>query len=467
MMKKLFITLLVTFCLAFSLNAQRRLTLEECINIALDNNINIKTARNNAISAKAGYTQSKLNFLPSISAGASHRWSEGLSFDQTSGGLVNATTLSGGGSINANMTIFNGFSNALNVDQRKLQYEAAEQAIESNIQFTEAQVVGSFLQLIVAKEQLKIAEQTLELLNEQLGQQEKRQSAGVGNMEQVYNFKSRVAQQKLLIVNQENSLATAELTLIQLLLLDSTQDYEFAGITTDDAELESNIETYGSVFDRALAYSPSLKSSQYTLEASKKSSKSAEYAWMPSLTLNGSWSTGWSSNVRKFARDGNGDLILDPVTNRPTDIGVQDLSTQFENNVSKSASLNLSIPLFTRFQNRTGFQQARIQVLNSELNYELAKNNLTNQVQQAYLNLVNAQTQYTATKESLINLNTAFEFAKNRYDNGTIDFVTYLQSLNGKNNGELQLVQSKYGILLRKLILDIYTGDELKLPGSN
>jgi outer membrane protein len=75
------------------------------------------------------------------------------------------------------------------------------------------------------------------------------------------------------------------------------------------------------------------------------------------------------------------------------------------------------------------------------------------------LNLVNSKSAFAAAKESLLNLNMAFEFAKSRYENGTIDFVTYLQSLNGKNTGELQLVQTKYTILFRQLILDIYTGE--------
>ena len=456
-MKKLFITLLAAVTMSFGLNAQRVLTLEECINIALENNISIKQARNNAISAKAGYDQSKFNFLPNLTAGAGHSWSEGLFFDQTSGGLVNTTTLGGSGSINTNITIFNGFSNVLNMAQRKLQYQAAEQSIEGNVQFTEAQVVSFFLQVISAQEQLKIAEQTLDLLNQQLNRQEKIQEAGTGSMEQVYNFRSQVAQQRLLIVNQQNILASNKLSLIQLLLLDTTVDYEFSGITAADSELERNIEQYSSVYDRAVSYSPSLKSAQYSLEASKKSLKSAQYAWMPSLTASASIGTGWSSNRK--ARDENGDIILP--------IQVEGLSDQFESNVQKSARLNLNIPLFTRFQNRTGVQQSKIALLNSELNYEQQKNTLTNQVQQAYLALVNAQTSHAAAKESLVNLNTSFEFSKTRYENGTIDFVTYLQSLNNKNRGELTLVQAKYGILLRKLILDIYTGDELKLPGSN
>ena len=65
-----------------------------------------------------------------------------------------------------------------------------------------------------------------------------------------------------------------------------------------------------------------------------------------------------------------------------------------------------------------------------------------------------------------MSLDQSFDFAKNRYDNGTIDFVTYLQSLTAKNRGDLELVRSKYSILLRQFILDIYKG-ELMEPGTN
>lgn len=432
--------------------AQRALTLEECIDIALENNINIKTARNNAISARAGYTQSKFNFLPTLSAGASHSWSEGLQFDQTVGNLVNATALGGGGSLSANVTIFNGFRNVLTMGQRKLQYEASLQTIESNIQVTEVGVIGAFLNIISTQEQLKIANQTLELLNDQLSRQESIERAGTGSMEQVYNFRSQIAQQKLQIVNQENLLATNRLSLIQLLLLDASEDYEFLGVSTADAELEEEIESFGDVYSRAEEFSPSLKSAKYNLEATEKSLKIAQYAWMPTLTAGASWGTNWSSNFVNV-------LERDPITNDVIRTEVADWNTQFRANERKGANLNLSIPLFTRFQNRTGVQQSKVSLLNANLGLEQTKNTLTNQVQQAYLNLVNAKTSYAAAEESLVNLNTSFEFSKTRYESGTIDFVTYLQSLNNKNGAEFSLVQAKYSIMLRKLILDILTGE--------
>ncbi|MFT6053871.1 MAG: outer membrane protein [Roseivirga sp.] len=448
-MKKSIFGIFLLLLMANVLSAQNLLTLDECIQIALDNNLDIKRSRNNALAAKASLSQSKMNFLPSLVAGASHNWNEGLQFDNTSGSLVNTTTLSGRGFLSAGVTLFDGFSNVLAVQRNKILYEASEEAIKSNIQSTEASIVFSFLQIIINEENLKIAEVTSSLLKEQLDREEKREKAGVGNMEQVYNFRSQVAQQDLNIVNLSNSLESNKLTLIQLLFLDPSDDYQFEGIPAEDAELTASLEEYNQIYDRSMDFSPAVKSAELNLAASEKDFKIAQFTWMPSLSLNGSYGTGWSSNVK--SRNNAGNLIL-PVQ-------VLEVGTQFDQNRSKSAGINLNIPLFTRFQNRNQIQQSRIQVLNSELGLEQAKNNLTNLVQQAYLNLVNSKSAFAAAKESLLNLNMAFEFAKSRYENGTIDFVTYLQSLNGKNTGELQLVQTKYTILFRQLILDIYTGE--------
>ncbi|WP_288341877.1 TolC family protein [uncultured Roseivirga sp.] len=448
-MKRLFTIALLALLSSSTVWAQRVLTLEECIDIALQSNLSIKRAKNQAEIAKAQYTQSKFNFLPSLSASARHNWFEGLAFDQTSGSLVNTTTLGGGGSIGAGLTIFDGFSNVYGMQRAKATSEAAEEAVKGSIQSTQATIVSAFLQVITVRESLKMQQETLELLKGQLDRETKREQAGVGNMEQVYNFRSQIAQQELTIINLKNSLETNKLTLIQLLLLDPSEEYSFEGITTNDAELEQEIESYNQVYDRSVEISPSIRSAQLSLEASEKSLKIEKFNWMPSLTMSAGYGTTWSSNLRN-----------------PTDGSVVDLSTQFETNAAKSASLNLSIPLFTNFRNRTNMQVSKIQVLNSQLALEQAKNDLTNQVQQAYLNLVNAKTTYAAAKQSKVNLDQSFQFSESRYENGTIDFVTYLTSLVNKNRGDLELIRSKYLILLRQFILDIYKG-ELMEPGTN
>lgn len=440
-MKKLFYTLALIAIAGIQANAQTVLTLEECINIALENNLSIKRARNNAISARAGYTQSKMQFLPSLSASASHSWNEGLVFDQTSGSRVNATTLGGGASIGSNLTLFNGFRNVYGTQRSKYLLRASEEQVKTNELVTEAGVVNAFLNIINTRENLKIQEQTSDLLKEQLAREEKREQAGVGNMEQVYNFRSQVAQQELRIVNLRNTLQSNKLTLIQLLLLDPLDNYDFQGITPDDSLLEEEVENYQSVYDKARDFSPALRSAEFSMQASRRGLKIEQFNWMPSLSVGASYGSNWSSNIKDV--DGS----------------VLPIDQQMKNNISRGARFNLDVPLFTRFNNRTQMQQQKIRYLNAELTLQDTENNLRNDVQQAYLNLLNAKESYRAAKENLTSLENAFEFSQNRYENGTIDFVTYLVSLNGKNNGDLELTRAKYEILFRKLILDIYIGE--------
>lgn len=146
-MKRLFTIALLALLSSSTVWAQRVLTLEECIDIALQSNLSIKRAKNQAEIAKAQYTQSKFNFLPSLSAGASHSWREGLQFDQTTGNLVNTTALSGGMSIDASLTLFDGFSNLYGKQQAKASYQASEEAVRGTVQSIQAQIVGAFCRL--------------------------------------------------------------------------------------------------------------------------------------------------------------------------------------------------------------------------------------------------------------------------------------------------------------------------------
>ena len=95
---------------------------------------------------------------------------------------------------------------------------------------------------------------------------------------------------------------------------------------------------------------------------------------------------------------------------------------------------------------------------NAKLGVEQTELDVTNTVQRVYLDLISAQETYKAAQENLVALNQSFEFVKTRYENGAIDFYSYLESLNNKNRGEIELVNAKYSIVFRKKILDVYRG---------
>ena len=131
---------------------------------------------------------------------------------------------------------------------------------------------------------------------------------------------------------------------------------------------------------------------------------------------------------------------------------------QLGDNKYRRVSLNLSIPIFNKFQTKTDVQIARVNVADGVLANKQAEVDLTNSLQKAYLDFVSAQSSYKAAEENLVARRQAFLFMETSYDSGNTDLYNYLEALNNKNRAEMDLVNSKYSIVLRKRILDIYQG---------
>lgn len=444
------VSLLVHFVCVFSMvqgqdtntspEAKKILTLDDCLTIALDNNIQLKRAKNNAAAAKSNDFQAIMNFLPSVNAFANYQFSSGSNFDNNSGNFVTGNLQNSGPGVQANWTIFNGFNNihykkttAKNLESSANQIRAQEQQVQST-------VLGFYLAVVLDKENINISNARIQLLEAQLTRAEKRQSVGVDNLEQVYNLRSQLASEKLNLVNIQNLHRSDMLSLLQSLQLNTLQGYDLAPYDFESEQDLTQKDNFSAVLDKSLSYSPNIKSAEASAEAAKFNHKFAQTGMMPTLSLVGYYGTNYSSrNVDASAVE------------IPRD-------EQYRNLTAKSVNVQLNIPIFNNHRARTGAQTARVNMENALLDLEQTELTVTNTVQQVYLDLISAQASYGAAIENLNQLNQAFEFVKARYDNGATDFYTYLESLNNKNQAEIQLVNAKYSIVFRKKILDVYRG---------
>lgn len=94
--------------------------------------------------------------------------------------------------------------------------------------------MGSYLSVVLDKENIKISTDRIELLNAQLDRKKKRDAVGVGNLEQVYNFQSQLANENLRKVNLQNQLMADMLQLLQILQLEVSMDYDIAPYQFED-----------------------------------------------------------------------------------------------------------------------------------------------------------------------------------------------------------------------------------------
>jgi outer membrane protein len=431
-MKKIFLSIIFIPFFGF-VHAQEQLSLDRSIEIAVKNNFDIKIAQNQVLAANSNESQSRMNFLPTLNTGASYNMVHGSNFDQTHGS-ISQTTKSSSPYISSEVTLFHGLQNHYLLQRNRIMRDAALVNIESVRDQVEIMVVDLYLQVLMGMEEIKIIDTRLDLLNEQLVRATKRADAGVDNMQQVYNLNSQVANERLNQTRATNKLKQDRLRLLQALQLDISVEYDILPVNVHDEDIAVIPESYNEVLVQATDYSPDMKVAQMQWESEKKSLQIARSYQMPTLTLSGGISSNYSSNI-------NSDYI-----------------DQIRNLRNEYLGLRLNIPIFNNFRVRNQIQLSEINISNAELNFKQKQMQLTNQVQQAYLDLMAAQSAYQAAKENLNALNQAFRFAESSYNSGNSDFYSYLESLNNKNRAELEIEISKYSFLLRKRILEIYTG---------
>lgn len=420
------------------------LTLDDCIQTALDRNIQLKRTKNNLLAAESNKFQAIMNYFPSLSAGTNYDFFFGNFFDTNAARQVSETSNSSNPNLSSNMVLFNGFSNHYNLAQRNNELLASKETVKSTEQVVESNILVNYLNVILDLENIQIEKERVELLEAQLEREQKRESVGVGNMESVYNFKSQLANQRLTLNSLEVKYRRDYLTLIQSMQLDITKnDYEIAPYEIDEDELLLDAGSFDEIIQGTLDSNPTIAAAAYSLEASKYSLKAARASRLPTISVFGRIGSNYSSNGARNPETGNFEQEAT-------------FWEQLEYNEFEYVNFSINIPLFTRFNTGNQIQQSKVAYANAELGVYEAINDITNLVQTAYLDLVSAQNSYITAKENLEVANQSFEFMKKRFETGNTDFYTYSESLNNKNRAMFELVNAKYNIVFRKKILELY-----------
>lgn len=227
---------LVTFSQA------KQITLQEAIDIALENNYQLKQAENNLGLAESSIKSEYADFLPSVSGNLSSSRTAGQQFifDRFSEGLdpfVNVTSQSISGRVGADITIFDGFNNIRSLrasQQSKISSEESLKRARENVIFNTA---SRYLQILLDMQLLEIAEENLVTSQRQLEQIEAKVEVGSLPTVDLYNQQAQVANDELSVTQRRNSLNMSKLFLVRQLQIEPQGDYEF--VVPDISEMKT------------------------------------------------------------------------------------------------------------------------------------------------------------------------------------------------------------------------------------
>ena len=178
--------LILSILILADVNAQKKWSLEECVTYAIENNISVRQANNALLSNDQDIIAAKGNFLPFLGINGSQRMNLG-NVQVFDGEFVDRTFHSSNFGLNISQTIFNGFRNT-NVYRQSLINKAANleefKRIKDNVSLT---VVNSYLNVLLNKENLIIAEAQYDFSIEQLQLVKELVEAGVQPQANVFD----------------------------------------------------------------------------------------------------------------------------------------------------------------------------------------------------------------------------------------------------------------------------------------
>jgi len=447
-MKKLYF--LLSFVLLSHVNYGQQydlsgLTLQESIDIALENNINLKRTELNLLNTQAGLLEARGSMIPTLSVGVgpSRRWGRNLNpvtnlYETNTINTMNVVA-------NSNITLFAGRQIANSVKQSKVLVDAGRYdvlASENEISLT---VINFFVNIVFAKEQLNIATSQLQTTSEQLTRTRRLVEAGSLPQGDRLDLEAQEATNELEVINARNNLRIAKLNLSQLLQVPFTEafDISFPDLQAENYDMvDANVDE---IFAVAMETLPQVKSAALAVESAELGERIAKGAFMPTLSAG-------ANAFSNYAR----------VTSRP-EMLYNPFFTQLEGNFAPSVSVNLNIPILSNFRNTANLQRARIQSRQSELQQVEVRNQLLQDIESAYTNAIAGRQSYNASVRRVAALEEAFRMSQQRFNVGGINSVDFQIAQNNLFNAQADLLNAKYEYIFRVQVLEFYLGNPISL----
>lgn len=454
-------------------------SLEEAINHAKANNLQVRQSSLNRDLNRADLNQSRASRLPSINANGNYSFNTGSFQDPVTFSLLTQNARTSNVSINASVPLFTGFQQLNQIKQNSLDLEASEQDYLSAQNDITIQIVTAYLNILFANEQMGVSDLQRNLTTQQLARTKTLFKAGSVAENAVLDLESQFATDELNYITAQNQRDISRLTLMQLLNIPTSEEFQVEIPDIPEPDENPVIVDGSQVYDVALQTLPAIRATELRLRSAETGINLARGAYYPRLSLFAGAGSRYASTSRRLIaleqiNVGRVPQVVyyDPAGTESDIIYFDQFSTrridepyalfrQFNDNLNTQVGVSLQIPILNSLQARINVQRAKISQQNAQLNADIARNNLRQTIEQAYVDAVAAQRRFAAAREQVNAAEKNFRNAELRLQGGVINSVDFNIIANTYRSAQSSLVQAKYDYTFKLKVLDFYQGKDL------
>lgn len=409
--------------------ASKTWTLQECLDYAYQNNIQVRQSRNNQLSGIEDTKQAKAALFPSLVASTTQSYTNYPSSEVTDNNSYTGTY-----GITAGMTIFEGGKLRTEVKRQKVQNQMDALSVEESVNDIRIAIVQAYMQCLYAADAVRINRSTAEASKAQRDRAEEMLRAGSISRVDFAQLQSQYSSDEYQVVVASSTLDNYKLQLKQLLELDIMEEMNPAVPGVKEENVLKALPPKNEVYETALKVMPQIRRGELGIEAAKLEEKSARAGFFPSISLSASVGTGHMSN-NDF-----------------------ESGSQIWNRFNENVGLTLNIPIFSNRKNRTAVNKAKIALNDSYLEWTSLQKELLRNVESAYLDAVSAQAQYLSAREKEKYARESYELTSEQFRVGVKNTVELITAQNEYSAAQQQVLQAKYLTLLSIELLNIYQG---------
>lgn len=432
MRKSILIIAICTCCL--SLQAEV-LSLQQCIDTALVNSLQIRQQSNQYEMARLQLTSARAAISPSVSGNVGQGFNFGRSTTQDNL-KVSSNSMSTSFNLSGNIVLFDGLAMKYRIDEAKANLQASGADMEALELSIRLNVSNMYLQVLLAKKQKEAAEAQLEDTRRLLHRDSALVAAQRKAEGELLDMLAQEANNMLAVQQAESSELLALLDLAQAIDLTDFRSFDIV-VPSDDELQPSLLPDNEAVYEDALSNRPEIRSLQKQIEAAEIAVKRSKSAYSPTITA----SAGVGSNYIKLENVENGSF-----------------GEQLADNVSPSVGINMSIPIYDRMQTPLQVKSQKLTADNTRLQLETKKKSIRKEIDQAYYNAQNAYAERESAARSEARYKEALHYAEQKYEAGRASSFEYTTAQNNYLNARISKLRAEYNYLFCLRVLDYYRG---------
>ena len=483
MKKSIYIILFIAAPL-FSLGQNDNVwTLQECVDYALEHNLDIRQSLKNVENSSINLNQSKYSLYPSLNGSSSFQNNWGRSIDPTTNDFITQQINFLSFSANSSVTLFNGnvLRNQIKRDEQELR--ASQFDFDNSKDLISMGIVQNYMNVIFNTELYENAKAQLSSTTQQVNRTKIQVDVGALPISNLLELQATQATNELNVINQENALNFSLLQLKQMMQLPASTDVQIEVPALDIENLSSDEASVEQIFSIALENMPQIKAAEHRKLSSEIGVKIAKGNMYPSLLATGGLSTNFSSAAdrQRFVPDGGDPTVVtnpqigfvegsnavvrslgEQVIPSGEFVDSYGVGPQLGDNINWFAGVRMSIPIFNGMSTHSNIQRSIVNNDRSNLAWIQAKNDLRQNIETAYNDAIAAAKTYTSSEKQVLAREEAFRVVSQRFNLGAADFVEYQVAENDLFGARSDLLRAKYDLIYKKKVLDFYQGKKIE-----